>query len=334
MAKNLNTTAAFTKSARKPRAAKVVAPETTVGHAETVEATDDFTRLLAELGAAPDMVIELDDAAPAANAAISDADLAAAVGHAEATEIMMESATVESIDAATAPTDGDVATDPAPEAAVKGAKAPKASKVPKEKKVAAPRVHYSDKVARLQARVGAQLGEYTVLETADAMLDDATLEAAMSKTLDIIRAMNIKEKNRASNFIEFLSGKKAKLNHVLQRVIALLERDGYVSTGNDGNLFKDLVAHPYSPASARAMGGNTIGMFADLKVIVPDGKGRFIPNPDSLLLMKAKSMLSAPVAAAAVEDAAVEDAAEESAVEETDELGAEIETLEALLAAA
>jgi len=79
---------------------------------------------------------------------------------------------------------------------------------------------------------------------------------------------------------------------VLERVLKVLDRDGYLQTGAEGNVIKDLLARPYSMASARAMGGNTIGVYADLKLIVPDGKGRFIANPDSLLLAKARSLLA------------------------------------------
>jgi hypothetical protein len=63
------------------------------------------------------------------------------------------------------------------------------------------------------------------------------------------------------------------------------------------------------------MGGNTISMFADLKVILAEGKGRFVANPDSLLLAKVKSMLTA--AAKAPAPAASEpEGAEEVEVEE------------------
>jgi hypothetical protein len=91
--------------------------------------------------------------------------------------------------------------------------------------------------------------------------------------------------------IEFLAGKKASMSEVTSRILTLLHKDGFVTTGNDGNVFKDLVARPYSPGAARAMGGNNIGMLTDLKLIVADGKGKFVANPDSLLLIKANSML-------------------------------------------
>lgn len=341
MAKNLTTTASSsTKPVRKSRAKPApVATSMVVAHAETIEA-DDFSQLLADLGAAPDAadvviesaadpVLELVLVPETPIVAVSDDILEAAMASVEATEAAAAGAAPESavIDGAV-PTDGAIAEDTP---VIAGADADPAAPA----KVRTPRVHYSDKVERLQARVGEKLGEYSVLTTEDAMVDDAELAAVMARTLDTIRAMNKKEQNRASNFIEFLAGKKAKLNNVLERVLKVLERDGFVTTGNKGNVIKDLVARPYSIASARAMGGNTIGMFTDLKVIVADGKGKFIANPDSLLLAKAKSLLSAaaaaPLAAAAAgaepegeDDEAVEPAATPAAALSTDPL-AELE---------
>jgi hypothetical protein len=250
-----------------------IAPSSDTVTVATSDSADDLSDLDALLNDpvihAPEIQIETE---------ISDAALEAAVSSAEATEVMMASATPEGVFEGAAPTDG----------AIGGAIG---SEVP-VKKERVPRKHYSDKVERLKDRVGASLAEYTVLTTADALVDEEELGKVMERTLEIIRGMNSKEKNRASNFIEFLSGKKAKLNNVLERVLGVLDRDGFIQTGNDGNVIKDLIARPYSIGSARAMGGNTIGVYADLKVILPDGKGRFVPNPDSLLLAKARSMLA------------------------------------------
>lgn len=219
------------------------------------------------------------------------ADLEAAVHRAEATEAMMAAAVVEDVVEGAVPT-GDAAE-------VVAAKEGAASKPAKPGRTVTPRRHYSDKVERLKDRMGASLAEYTVLTTADALVDETDLKVVMERTLEIIRSMNSKEKNRASNFMEFLSGKKGRLNEVLERVLRLLEREGYLTTGNGGNVMKDLMARPYSPASARAMGSNTVNMYAALKVIVPDGKGKYVANPDSLLLAKARSLLVSPAAEAA-----------------------------------
>jgi hypothetical protein len=318
MAKNLNTaTPSAAKNVSKKAAAAAAANLLKMNHAETIEG-DDFASLLAELGAVDEVTVT---PAVAANEpviaetaalvidvpetpALTNEALEAAISNVEAGEAMVAAASVDAAPEGAVPTDGEIAG---------AAEVEKAAKTPRT-----PRIHYSDKVERLQARMGEQLGEYSVLTTADALVDEAQLAVVVDRTLEIMRAMNSKEKNRASNFIEWLSGKKAKLNNVLERVLTVLARDGFVTTGNEGNVFKDLLARPYSPASARAMGGNTVGMFTDLKVIMADGKGRFVANPDSLLLMKAQSMLSAaPVATAATPVAAwPSDAAMDSAIEE------------------
>lgn len=321
-------TAAPAAKVKKPRAKKSAAP-VVMEHAQTLEPVtmtsavmsedDELQSLLQELGvddaeitsAAPandEVVVEL--ATPEASEEPDMQELETIAARAEAVALMIESATPDHDDGS-APTGdgGDV---------VAEAGAPKKERVPRK--------HYSDKVERLKDRMGASLGEYMVLTAADAMVEDeAALQATMDATLQIIRDMNSKEKNRASGFIEFLSGKKAKLNNVLERVLSVLERDGYVQTGNEGNVFKDLLSRPYSPASARAMGGNTIGVFRELKVIIPNEgvKGRYIANPDSLLLAKAKSMLTAAAKAPAAAPAAVEPEPETEVVEsEVEEVSA------------
>lgn len=306
MAKNLSSAAksSSTKAPRAPRAKKVAADVVTLNSAEVLSVEDDLDTLLAALSAdtpksevIADAVItesDLDAIEPDLDTLLADPvmlaepveteisleDLETAVTRAEAVDAMMATATVDEITVGSAPSEAD------PEAVPGEVKA---------KRVVTPRKHYTDKVERLKDRVGAELAEYTVLTTADALVDEAELTAVMERTLEIIREMNSKQKNRASNLIEFLSGKRARLNNVLERVLRVLDRDGVIQTGNEGNVMKDLLARPYSPASARAMGGNTIGMYADLKLIVPDGKGKFVANPDSLLLAKARSMLAAMV---------------------------------------
>jgi hypothetical protein len=282
---------------------RVAEVETATNDASAVD-DSDFASLLEQLGAADIVVLPVFSAKPA-----TDDEVLAAVVSSEATDVMVAAARNEVVLGDAVPTSGEIA---APKVEAKGkkekaekvAKTPKTPKTPKapkepkapkaEKTPAAPRKHYSDKVERLTDRMGDKLGEYTVLTGADADVeDDAALAAVTASTMNIIRAMNSKEQNRATGFLEFLSGRKSSLNKVLGRVLTVLERDGAISTGVEGNVIKDLLSAPYSLASARAMSGNTIGMFADLKVITSDGKGKFIANTDSLLLMKAKSLMTA-----------------------------------------
>lgn len=219
----------------------------------------------------------------------SDEDLHAAVNGAEAIEASHEAATPDAVDPGAEPT-GDSS-----DVQVQQPAADAGDAAAKPKRTPTPRKHYSDKTERLKDRVGADLPGYTVLTLADATVDPAELQKRMDETIAIIKGMNKKEQVRATGFIEFLSGKKAKLNEVLERALKCLDRDGHVSMGKDGNLMKDLIARPYSPAAARAMGGNTLGMFEDLKVIQKDpaNKGRFIANPESALLITAMGKITA-----------------------------------------
>jgi hypothetical protein len=224
------------------------------------------------------LIADLEGAAPlvaptpvetAVKPAHTEAELHAAVAGAEAVELSIAAATPDGVIPA-------AGTTPA---------APVKAKVPRK--------HYTDKTERLKDRVGGVLSDYTVLTVSDATDDPEAVKARMEETLAIIKKMNKKEQNRASLFIEFISGKKSSLNEVLHRTLKVLKDEGHITTGKEGNVMKNLLAKPYSVPSARAMSGNTISMFADLKVIVADGKGRYVGNPESTLLAKANSMLFA-----------------------------------------
>lgn len=278
---------------RAKRTPKSTAP-VVVQNIETVDAdTSDaaLNDLIASLSD-PDEVVE--STITTKTAEVDDATLEAAVSGAEATEAVMLAATPEGVvDGSAAPT--GTASDVVTESAAADADTEAA---PKAKKTPTPRKHYTDKTERLKDKLGTGLTEFSVLTLADAAVEDAELTAVMEATMQIIRDMNKKEQNWAVKFIEYLAGKKSSISEVTGRILRVLERDGCITTGNEGNVFKDLVARPYSPGAARAMGGNNIGMLRDLKLIVLDSKGKYVGNPDSLLLAKAKSMLFAAPAAA------------------------------------
>jgi len=223
---------------------------------------------------------------------LTEETLEAAVVSAEATEAALSVATPEGVvEAGAVPT--GTTSDIAPEA-------PAATEAAKPKRVPVPRKFYSNKADRLVDRMGDSLVEYTVLTMEDAGVSDDELKAKMAETLAIIRDMSKKKQNRASMFIEFIAGKKSKPNAILDCTLKVLAKDGAITTGNEGNVFNALVKeHSYDKASARAMGGNTISMLADLKVLIEDGKQKFVANPASLLLMKANSLIfGEPVEAA------------------------------------
>ncbi|RQT26013.1 hypothetical protein [Burkholderia contaminans] len=182
------------------------------------------------------------------------------------------------------------------------------------KKERTPRVHYANKLDRIKARHGDNLGNYLVLEVADAELEGDALKAKQDETLAIIDGMGMKVKNRASLLIDWVSGKAAKPNEILKRALDVLVADGKITTGENGNLHKNLIAKPYSVSAARSMGRNTVTLMEKLKMLVPSGeKGAFVPNQESLLLMAALAKHGG--SGSAPEAAAAEPAAESTSAE-------------------
>ncbi|MDP9155321.1 MAG: hypothetical protein M3O74_13835 [Pseudomonadota bacterium] len=177
-----------------------------------------------------------------------------------------------------------------------GATAPKATR--------APRVHYQNKTDRIKARLGSNLGNYLVLEIADAELEGDALKAKQDETLAVIDSMSVKVKNRASLLLDWLSGKTGKPNEILKRALDVLAADGKITTGDNGNLHKNLIAKPYSPSAARAMGRNTVTVMEKTKMIVAGAKGEYLPNSGSLFLLMAQQNLNPAAVEPAVEEPA------------------------------
>lgn len=269
--------------------------------------TDDaaLDALLADLGLPEGDADEVFESAPETEAIEPTADamdLEAAVASVEVREI--QAAQGDEFAESEVPTEliepeGSVSGDEpaaAPEKKGKRAKGEKKAKAPKEPKVAkpkaekppkepkAPRVYYADKVDRIVARLGDKLGDFMVLEVADAALEGEALKAKQDETLAILRGMSVKVKNRASLLLDYAAGKTGSLNEVITRAFKVLAADGKLETGDKGNLHLNLLAKPYSQGAASAMGRNTINLMAALKVINKTDKGVFVANPESLLL--------------------------------------------------
>lgn len=309
---NTTTKSAAKKTSRAPRTKKTAAVEQlplTVnmeGAGLTESDNAELAGLLADLAldtpaivaADPDVVIE--PPMPAEDiAAITAADIEAALAPTvviEPTEADINAAVAGATVAEHyAEIEGDA---PASEADTPSADAPvevkgKKEKAPKEKKE---RLHFSDKVERIKHRLGDKLGDFLVLEMNDALLEGDALAQKQDETMAILKGMNVKEKNRASLLLDYAAGKSGKLNEVMHRAINVLNADGKLTTGDNGNLHKNLLARPYSAGAARSMGRNTINVFADLKIVKMVGKGEFVVNPDSLLLATINSKIAAPAA--------------------------------------
>ena len=81
------------------------------------------------------------------------------------------------------------------------------------------------------------------------------------------------------------------LNEVMKRAFTVLVRDGFITSGDKGNLHANLLTKPYSLGTARAQAGQMLCLFPMLKIALKDGRGRLVANPDSLILMKVSAEL-------------------------------------------
>lgn len=173
-------------------------------------------------------------------------------------------------------------------AAAAAAKKDEAGAAP-EKKEPVARKHYASKSERITDKFGSALGEYTVLELSDALLEGDALAAKQAETMQRIKDAGVKVQNRTTFLMEFAAGKAAKLNAVATTALNVLKRDGKITTGENGNLFVEL-SKQYKKSSANTMGNNTILALKVLKMIGGE-KGEFVANPQSLYMAKINPML-------------------------------------------
>lgn len=282
------------KTTNKKAAVAKTADVLLMNHAEGADGID---ALLAELTSGEPTIVEQD--APGAEAAGSDStdvvlpdhEVEHTIGRLEAIDASIEAALPSSDDSAAQPTGETSDAPPIEGAAADGDAAPAAPK--------AQRKHYANKLDRIKDRLGAAAADYTVLTLADAGVSDDDLKQVMESTFAIIEGMNKKQKDHASQLYDFLTGKKASMRAVHEIVLKTMARDGFVTTGEKGNVITEMLGKPYSMGSARAMSGNAIGMMADLKLLKSDGKGRYVGNPESTLLAAANQKLGLNTAAAA-----------------------------------
>lgn len=214
------------------------------------------------------------------SAAADEDVLSAAVSGAE----MLESYDKDAA-AADAPVD---ATEPkaAEESAPKKARAKKEPKESKEPK--APRVFYGlDKVRRLTDR-----GVAAVMLKSDELLTGDDLAAAQQRTLDVVAKANQKVKNRASNILEFVTGKTNVLNNLIRVCFNLIEKDGALTTGEKGNMWATMSVC-YGAGTIRSGGNNSVAALRDLQIIVQNGKGEYVRNPESALYERIAARLAA-----------------------------------------
>lgn len=144
---------------------------------------------------------------------------------------------------------------------------------------------------KITYRLGEKAGEYLLLETADAALSGEELkkrQEELLKSFDATRQIKVKEK--MVQLFGYLSN-GGKLNEVMRRAFLVLLRDDELTSGDKGNLHKDLLAKPYSVGTARAQAGQIFSLFPLLKIVKKNENGIYMPNPDSVILQQMKAAL-------------------------------------------
>jgi len=184
---------------------------------------------------------------------------------------------------------------PAKQKKEKKAKEPKAPKEPKER--SALRDHFATPSQKVAAHLGDAKGEYLLLNMDDAMLEGEALverQASIAAMLDDKNPktwkLAQKEKEKAVMLFGYLK-KGGQLNEVMRRAFTLLINEGELTSGDKGNLQQDLLKKPYSIGTARSQANQMFGLFQALEIVTKSEKGKFVANPDSLILAKVKGML-------------------------------------------
>ncbi|MCY1306063.1 hypothetical protein D9M70_558970 [compost metagenome] len=77
----------------------------------------------------------------------------------------------------------------------------------------------------------------------------------------------------------------------MRRTFTVLHRDGFLTSGEKGNLQLDLLAKPYSLGTARAQSSQMFALLPLLKIATRE-KGKMVANPDSALLPQIKARLA------------------------------------------
>jgi hypothetical protein len=159
-----------------------------------------------------------------------------------------------------------------------------------------PRVTYvSSKPSEvLTARVGNSIGETLLLEDEDVALDPAQLEEKQQALLNLLNARphtsgdsGSTQKKVAEKIVQLFAWVKngGKLNEVMRRTFTVLLRDGYIQSGDKGNLHAELLAKPYSVGTCRAQAGQMLQMLPLLKITHSgEEKGKLTLNPSSLII--------------------------------------------------
>lgn len=175
--------------------------------------------------------------------------------------------------------------------------APKAE--PKKKEPATPRTTYvnASKSKVLLDRLSGDTSEL-VLEFDDVDLPPEELAKKQRAFLAVLNnqpatttnGQTVQKKVAEKVVILFTMFKQKKgWNEVMYRTFKLLLTDGYIQSGDKGNLVQELLKKPYSIGTARAQAGQMMQMLPLLKIATETSKGRLEINENSTILHRLRN---------------------------------------------
>lgn len=135
-----------------------------------------------------------------------------------------------------------------------------------------------------------------VLEFSDA---DLSPQALAEKQREFLNLLNIQphmsttgdstQKKVAEKVVilfSMFSKKSDRWNEVMRRTFEVLLHDGFITSGDKGNLVQNLLTKPYSIGTARAQAGQMYKMLPLLKIASETEKGKFVLNENSTIVAR------------------------------------------------
>jgi len=166
--------------------------------------------------------------------------------------------------------------------------APVVDSAPEPVKAApAPRIVFALKSQKISHKLGEKARDFLMMDIKDAELSDEELGAKQAALLKAVDMMAVKVGEKATMLFGFLRN-GGKLNEVMRRTFTVLLADGFLTTGDKGNLVTNLEKKPYSIGTCRSQSTQMFQLFPALGICHEREAGKLVMNEDSTILMKMK----------------------------------------------
>lgn len=167
----------------------------------------------------------------------------------------------------------------------KKAKAPKEPKEPKERKVRETMIG-KNLATIMRGKMGEHIGDFMVWDTSEATMSEADLATMLTERVESLNTLPMKPQNKFRYIMKTLQS-GAVLQEYVKRAFVCLVRDGFITTGKEGNYVKEMTA----PATGKPFGmGTATSQVAQMQTLLPflmvatKEKGKLVLNPNSTIV--------------------------------------------------